>query len=100
MPQNVGRITPERAEKRWLILFLRKRCELSFTTRIATARTVGDIYVGSTLVNEKMVKDGWAWNYARYSKSKHYAELEREAREARRGLWAGKMPIPPWAFRA
>ena len=63
-------------------------------------RTVGDIYIGETLVNEKMIKDGWAWNYARYSKSKHYAELEREAREAKRGLWAGKAPIPPWDYRA
>ncbi len=45
-------------------------------------RTVGDIYVGDTYVNEKMIKDGWAWNYARYSKSKHFADLEREAREA------------------
>jgi micrococcal nuclease len=63
-------------------------------------RTVGDIYVGNTFVNEKMVKDGWAWNYAHYSKSKLYAALEREAREAKRGLWAGKMPIPPWDYRA
>ena len=63
-------------------------------------RTVGDIYVGNTLVNEKMIKDGWAWDYARYSKSKHYAELEREARESKRGLWAGKSPISPWDFRA
>jgi len=63
-------------------------------------RTVGDIFVGSTFVNEKMVRDGWAWNYARYSKSKHYAELEREAREARKGLWAGKQPVPPWEYRA
>ena len=63
-------------------------------------RTVGDIYVGDTFVNEKMVKDGWAWNYARYSKSKHYAELEREAREAKKGLWAGMNPVPPWEYRA
>ena len=63
-------------------------------------RTVGDIYIGGLLVNEKMIKDGWAWNYAHYSKSKHYAELEREAREAKRGLWAGKNPIPPWDYRA
>jgi micrococcal nuclease len=63
-------------------------------------RTVGDIYVGSTFVNETMVKDGWAWNYAHYSKSKHYAELEREAREAKKGLWAGKTPMPPWDYRA
>ena len=63
-------------------------------------RTVGDIYVGNTFVNEKMIKDGWAWNYGRYSKSKHYVELEGQAREARKGLWAGNTPVPPWDYRA
>ncbi len=63
-------------------------------------RTVGDIYLGNTLINENIVKEGWAWNYVRYSNSKHYAELEQEARESKRGLWAGKLPIPPWEFRA
>jgi len=47
-----------------------------------------------------MVKDDWAWNYAHYSKSRHYAELEREAREAKKRIWAGKAPIPPWDYRA
>lgn len=63
-------------------------------------RTVGDIYIGNTLVNEKMIRDGWAWNYVRYSHSKRYAELEREAREAQKGLWADKAPVPPWEYRA
>jgi micrococcal nuclease len=63
-------------------------------------RTVGDIYVGNTFVNEKLIKEGWAWNYARYSHSRHYAELEREAREAKKGLWAGRTPMPPWDYRA
>jgi micrococcal nuclease len=62
-------------------------------------RTVGDIYVGSAFVNEKMVQDGWAWDYARYSHSRHYAELEWEARQAKKGLWAGNRPVPPWEFR-
>lgn len=62
-------------------------------------RIVGDIYVGDLFVNEKMINDGWAWNYARFSHSKHYAELEWDARQAKKGLWAGNRPFPPWEFR-
>ncbi len=64
------------------------------------ARTIGDVYVGETFVNEKMVGDGWAWNYVRYSKSQRLADLERQARAARRGLGAGDSPVAPWAYRA
>jgi micrococcal nuclease len=63
-------------------------------------RTIGDVFVGQTNVNEKLVADGWAWNFPKYSKSKRLAELENEAREAKRGLWAGNAPIPPWEYRA
>jgi endonuclease YncB( thermonuclease family) len=63
-------------------------------------RVIGDVYVDGKLVNEIMVRDGWAWNYVKYSKSPKLAQLEREAREAKRGLWAGKNPVPPWDYRA
>ena len=63
-------------------------------------RTIGDVFVGQTFVNEKLVADGWAWNYVKYSTSDRLADLEREARHARRGLWAGKSPIAPWEYRA
>ncbi len=63
-------------------------------------RTIGDVYVGQTFVNEQMVEDGWAWNYVRYSKSQRLVDLERQARAAKRGLWAGKSPVAPWIYRA
>ena len=63
-------------------------------------RTIGDVYVGGTFVNEKMVEEGWAWNYVKYSKSQRLADLERQARAAKRGLWAGKSPVAPWDYRA
>jgi hypothetical protein len=47
-------------------------------------------------VNRRMVADGMAWHYARYSKDAGLAAAEREARAARRGLWADKAPTPPW----
>lgn len=63
-------------------------------------RTIGDVFVGQTNVNEKLVEDGWAWNFLKYSKSKRLAELEKRARQEKRGLWAGKTPVAPWDYRA
>ena len=60
------------------------------TNTTATSRvcTVDDIDLG-----EAMVRGGHALDYARHSRGR-YAEAEREAREARRGLWAGTFETP------
>jgi len=52
-------------------------------------RVIGDVFVGGKLVNEVLVRQGWAWNFVKYSKSSRLAELERQAMAERRGLWAG-----------
>ncbi len=63
-------------------------------------RTLGRIEVEGQDVNRQMVADGLAWHYKRYSKAEDLAAAEREARAARRGLWADKAPVPPWDWRA
>ena len=50
-------------------------------------------------VNEEMVRAGYAWWFRRYSPDGRLARLEAEAREARRGLWADRSPLPPWEHR-
>jgi hypothetical protein len=46
-----------------------------------------------------------AWHYKYYQNEQSpedrrlYAEAEREARAAKRGLWADPNPTPPWDFR-
>lgn len=52
-----------------------------------------------TNVNKEMVKDGFAWWYYDYSKDITYQKLEKEARNAKRGLWADKNPVAPWKWR-
>ncbi|MDM7917368.1 MAG: thermonuclease family protein, partial [Candidatus Eisenbacteria bacterium] len=51
-------------------------------------RLVADVYLGSLLVNLELVRRGFAWHYTRYSRDAALAQAEREARSARRGLWA------------
>lgn len=63
-------------------------------------RTIGDVYLpDGTLLNKELVKAGLAWWYCKYSVDQSLAELEVEAREAKRGLWQDPKPVPPWVFR-
>jgi len=51
-------------------------------------------------ISREMIKEGWAWWYKKYQPlNKELAELEKEARAERRGLWAEENPVPPWAWR-
>jgi endonuclease YncB( thermonuclease family) len=45
------------------------------------------------------VRKGFAWVYREYSNDAELLELEAEARNAKRGLWAEPVPVPPWDYR-
>ena len=63
-------------------------------------RTIGVVWLGKRNVNAEMVREGWAWHYKKYDKSKELADAEVEARKSKRGLWADAKPTPPWDWRA
>jgi endonuclease YncB( thermonuclease family) len=51
-------------------------------------------------VNYELVKDGWWW-YRKYAPGDTVLErLEQDAREAKKGLWADPLPVPPWELAA
>jgi endonuclease YncB( thermonuclease family) len=64
-------------------------------------RTVGRITVDGVDVNAEMVKRGAAWVYRKYARRQFLFTIEKQAREAKAGLWA--LPeadrIPPWEWR-
>ena len=64
-------------------------------------RTLGDVILpDGTNLNQELVKDGWCWWYRKYAPGDTVLEgLEKEAREAKKGLWADPQPIPPWEWR-
>jgi micrococcal nuclease len=65
-------------------------------------RTVAEVMLpdGRSL-NRELVRAGLAWHYVEFARhDKELAELEREARLAKRGLWSERHPIPPWDYRA
>jgi endonuclease YncB( thermonuclease family) len=64
-------------------------------------RTVAEIILpdGRNL-NQELVRAGMAWWYRQFAKGDTVLpELEREARAAKRGLWADPSPVPPWEWR-
>jgi endonuclease YncB( thermonuclease family) len=68
-------------------------------------REVGKILVNGQDANLEQVTRGFAWHYKEYQREqdendrKLYDFAEKEARAARRGLWADADPMPPWDFR-
>lgn len=62
-------------------------------------RSVARVICAGKDANADQVSSGLAWAYEQYLTDRHIAELERDAREARRGLWSQETPVPPWAWR-
>ena len=66
-------------------------------------RTVGIVSLpGGTVVNQEIVRAGYAWVYARYCKKPiclEWKRLEGEAEVAKQGLWKDENPVAPWEWR-
>ena len=59
-------------------------------------RSISTCYVNGIDISSLMVKNGWALAYRKYSKD--YIDEENEAKEKKRGMWAGKF-VAPWKWR-
>lgn len=47
-----------------------------------------------------LVRGGLSWHYDQYApNATELARLERQARNANRGLWSQVAPVPPWEWR-
>jgi endonuclease YncB( thermonuclease family) len=64
-------------------------------------RTLADVILpDGTNVNHTLVKDGWCWWYRKYAPGDVELErLEKDAQEAKKGLWVDPVPVPPWVYR-
>jgi endonuclease YncB( thermonuclease family) len=64
-------------------------------------RTIADVLLpDGTDVNHALVKEGWCWWYRKCAPRDTKLEgLEKDAREAKKGLWADPHPVPPWEWR-
>jgi endonuclease YncB( thermonuclease family) len=81
---------------------LGRHATVRVTDRDRYGRLVGEVILpGGESLNEVLVASGLAWWYREYAPADTtLARLEREAREANRGLWSRANPVPPWEWRA
>lgn len=63
----------------------------------------GVVYLGDRNVNLEILREGHAWAYTDYPKTKdlsEYVAAEKTARSKGLGIWKEYNPMPPWEFRA
>jgi len=95
----------EKAKQHTSGLVFGKEVRVEVVTRDKYGRTVARVLYrpvrgAESCLNEELVKAGLAWWYRQYSlKDKKLAQLEEEAKKAKRGLWADASPTPPWEYR-
>ena len=62
-------------------------------------RLLARVTVDGVDVGRQLVFEGLAWQYQGGPHREDLARAEKDARTARRGLWADSDPVPPWVFR-
>lgn len=63
-------------------------------------RAVASVEVQGADLGAMLIRRGLAWHYRQYAPGEtEYARLERQARNAGRGLWSRPNPVPPWTWR-
>ena len=63
-------------------------------------RTIADVSCQGQDVSAYQVRAGLAWYYVKYGKGyEHLGNMESEAKQAKRGLWAMPNPVEPWEWR-
>jgi len=80
-------------------LVLEKKVRITWVKKDNFGRQLAQVYVDENHINKIMIRDGHAWHFKRYNQSKELAELEEDARKAKRGLWATNNPQSPWDYR-
>lgn len=80
-------------------LVLGKTVVIKTNGRDKYGRVLGFIHSGGININEEMVRRGQAWAFREHLQDSSLMEIEREARKARRGLWAAPKPMYPSHFR-
>lgn len=63
-------------------------------------RTIGIVMLSDgRVLNRELLGAGLAWHYKYYDKSKEFADLEKNARCLKKGLWSMGNAVAPWEFR-
>lgn len=100
-----GQAFGNRARQHLADRVFQREVQVEYDKRDRYGRILGKIVLDGEDINLMMVRDGMAWHYRQFQRDQRpadrtlYADAEREARAAGRGLWANAHPQPPWEFR-
>jgi endonuclease YncB( thermonuclease family) len=87
-----------RTAAEWLKEYLRGRqVDCVGHARDRYDRLLAVCYVGGGSINDRLVREGWALDYRKYSTD--YLEAEAEAKRRGAGVWRGEF-VPPWQWRS
>lgn len=81
----------------------RKKIALSVVDHDKYGRTVALVRAKNTLINEEMVRSGNSWVHPYYCRAPicdKWLEYERQARQARLGLWNEEPIVAPWRWKS
>jgi micrococcal nuclease len=76
-----------------------KNVQIISKTKDKYKRTIADVFYKNEHINLKMVANGFAWHFKKYSSNTILAKAEINARVKKLGLWSLPSPIAPWDFR-
>jgi endonuclease YncB( thermonuclease family) len=63
-------------------------------------RDIGVVTLSNKVIlNEALLKNGYAWHYPEYDSSAIWSEFEASAKANKLRLWVDSDPIAPWLWR-
>jgi len=89
----------DRSRQHLADLCFQKRAELQPKLKDRYGRTVARVKCEGTDASAAQVRTGMAWAFTKYLTDPAIKQLEGEAMESHRGLWADAEPLPPWDWR-
>lgn len=93
------------AKEALAILLIGKAITYESTKTDRYGRPIATVYLERKNINLHMVQQGLAWHYTKYAaelgqrEAMIFANAERLAREAKKGLWGQEEPMAPWEWR-
>jgi len=94
-----------RSKEALAALVFNRHVTIKYKKKDRYGRVLGKILVSGVDANLEQVRAGMAWHYKQYQRDQEapdrllYAQAEREARLAKRGLWSDQHAVAPWDFR-
>ena len=80
-------------------LCFRKTAQAAVKGKDKYRRSLVRLYCDGVDANAEQVRRGMAWAFQKYLTDQSIADLEKEAKSKKVGLWADPNPVAPWDFR-